>query len=234
MLALDYRTCGRHGEPTVVHVNQENGFAITLFAENFEAFVTGLVDESVYDTPEQDRLAALTAVRDGSFSPILLRAFREVADVLPDADRRMLALTEAVIHDKRFFALHADARSMLMQDCLLWLFAGFNQVRFFEQYVRTPPRHERSYTLPNYAGTTPESALATSPRPPTAIGSPMPPSPHYWTNSPPWPGKAGSRTRQGDGVSRSLPAPGALPWRRSSSSDLAPSQRAQVQLNHRN
>ena len=33
-----------------------------------DAFVKGLVDESVYDTPEQDRLAALTTVRDGSFS----------------------------------------------------------------------------------------------------------------------------------------------------------------------
>nr|WP_159059446.1 hypothetical protein [Streptomyces antibioticus] len=30
MLALDYRGYGRHGEPTVVHVNQENGLVITL------------------------------------------------------------------------------------------------------------------------------------------------------------------------------------------------------------
>lgn len=100
MLALDYRACGRHGEPAVVHVDQENDFAITLVAENFEAFITGLIDESVYDSSEQDRLAALAAVRDGSFSPVLLRAFREVADVLPDADRRMRALAEAIVRDK--------------------------------------------------------------------------------------------------------------------------------------
>ena len=49
----------------------------------------GLVDEFVYDTSEQDRLDALATVREGSFSPILLRAFGEVADVLPDADRRL-------------------------------------------------------------------------------------------------------------------------------------------------
>ncbi|MHA6758241.1 SMI1/KNR4 family protein [Streptacidiphilus sp. PAMC 29251] len=110
LLALDYRACGRRGEPTVVHVDQERDFAITLVAENFEAFVTGLVDESVYDTSEQDRLAALATVRDGSFSPVLLRAFSEVADVLPDADRRMRALAEAVVRDKGYFALHADAR----------------------------------------------------------------------------------------------------------------------------
>ncbi|MET7381723.1 hypothetical protein ABZT08_23355 [Streptomyces sp. NPDC005526] len=34
-------------------------------------------------------------MRDGSFSPVLLRGVREVADVLPDADRRMRALAEA-------------------------------------------------------------------------------------------------------------------------------------------
>ncbi|MFF7951754.1 hypothetical protein [Streptomyces griseorubiginosus] len=131
--------------------DQGNDFAVTLVAENFEAFVMGLVDESVYDTSEQDRFAELAMVREGSFSPILLRAFREVADVVPDADRRMRALAEAVVHDKGFFALHADARSMLMYDCLFWLFTSFNQLRSFEQYVRTPPQHERSCTLPSYA-----------------------------------------------------------------------------------
>ncbi|MCX4746144.1 SMI1/KNR4 family protein [Kitasatospora sp. NBC_01287] len=150
MLALDYRACGRQGEPTVVHVDQESDFAITLVAENFEAFVTGLVDESVYDTSEQDRLAALATVRDGSFSPVLLRAFREVADALPDADRRMRALAEAVVRDKGFFALHADARSMLMYDYLFWLFTSFNQVASFERYLRTPQQSERSYATPDY------------------------------------------------------------------------------------
>ena len=66
MLALDYRACGKHGEPTVVHVDQKLDFAITWVAENFEAFVTGLVDESVYDTSEQDRLDALATARQGS------------------------------------------------------------------------------------------------------------------------------------------------------------------------
>ncbi|MGW1408875.1 SMI1/KNR4 family protein [Streptomyces sp. NPDC002403] len=150
MLALDYRACGRDGEPAVVHVDQEDDFAITPVAVNFEAFVTGLVDESVYDTSEEDRLDALAAVRDGSFSPVLLRAFREVAGVLPDADRRMRILAEAVVHDKGFFALHADARSTLMYDYLFWLFTSFNRVGSFDRYVRTPPQYERSYALPDY------------------------------------------------------------------------------------
>ncbi|MFJ3336016.1 SMI1/KNR4 family protein [Streptomyces sp. NPDC086766] len=150
MLALDYRACGRLGEPSVVHVAQEYDFAITPVAENFEAFITGLVDGSAYDTSEQDRLAALAAVRDGSFSPVLLRGFREVADVLPDADRRMRALAEAVVRDKGYFALHADARSMLMYDYLFWLFTSFNQVGSFEGYLANPPQSRRSYAQPYY------------------------------------------------------------------------------------
>lgn len=150
MLALDYRACGRQGEPTVVHVDQEDDFAITLVAENFEAFITGLIGPSAYDTSEQDRLAALATVRDGSFSPVLLHAFREVWDVLPDADRRMRALAEAVVHDKGVFALHADMCSRLMYDYLFWLFTSFNRVGSFERYLRTPPQYERSYALPDY------------------------------------------------------------------------------------
>ncbi|MGW2181123.1 SMI1/KNR4 family protein [Streptomyces sp. NPDC001732] len=150
MLALDYRACGRHGEPAVVHVDQEGDFAITPVAENFEAFVRGLVDESVHDTSEQDRIDALATVRDGGFSPVLVRAFREVADVLPDADRRMRVLAEAIVHDKGFFSLHADARSTLMYDYLFWLFTRFNRVGSFDQYMRTSPQDERSYATPDY------------------------------------------------------------------------------------
>ncbi|MEU1286096.1 hypothetical protein [Kitasatospora sp. NPDC005856] len=62
MLALDYRSCGKRGEPAVVHVDQEDGFAITLLAETFEDFVTGLVDVSVHDTAEQDLLADLATL----------------------------------------------------------------------------------------------------------------------------------------------------------------------------
>lgn len=150
MLALDYRACGRHGEPSVVYVDQGDDFAITPVAENFEAFIRGLVDASVFDTSEEDRLADLAKVRQGGFSPILLRAFREVTDVLPDADRRLRALAEAVVHDKGFFALHADARSLLMYDFLFWLFTSCHQVASFEQYVKSAPQQPRSCARPDY------------------------------------------------------------------------------------
>ncbi|QKW52130.1 SMI1/KNR4 family protein [Streptomyces buecherae] len=44
MLAFDYRAHGRTGEPTVVHVDQEDDFRVTPLAENFTAFVRGLVE----------------------------------------------------------------------------------------------------------------------------------------------------------------------------------------------
>ncbi|GJF34691.1 hypothetical protein KNE206_73910 [Kitasatospora sp. NE20-6] len=64
MLALDHCVCGMHSEPAVVHVAQEDDFAITLVAEDFDAFVMDLVDGSVYDTSEQDRLPAIAALLD--------------------------------------------------------------------------------------------------------------------------------------------------------------------------
>lgn len=52
MIFLDYRECGancENGEPKVVHVDQENDYAITFLADNFEQFIRGLVDEEIYD-----------------------------------------------------------------------------------------------------------------------------------------------------------------------------------------
>ena len=45
MLALDYRQCGRVGEPAVVHIDQEMGYVITPIAPSFDAFIAGLVVE---------------------------------------------------------------------------------------------------------------------------------------------------------------------------------------------
>ncbi|MEP3637995.1 MAG: SMI1/KNR4 family protein [Paracoccaceae bacterium] len=42
MLCLDYRTLRDGGEPTVVHVDQENDYQIKFVAPNFKAFVRGL------------------------------------------------------------------------------------------------------------------------------------------------------------------------------------------------
>jgi hypothetical protein len=48
MICLDYRQCGKHGEPQVVHVDQECDYEITFLAENFETFIRGLVNEEQF------------------------------------------------------------------------------------------------------------------------------------------------------------------------------------------
>lgn len=48
MIALDYRACGRDGEPAVVHVDQEVGYIVTPVAPTFEEFIAGLVGEECF------------------------------------------------------------------------------------------------------------------------------------------------------------------------------------------
>jgi len=49
MVALDYRKCGKNGEPEVVHVDQERDYKITFLAKDFETFIKGLVNKKKYD-----------------------------------------------------------------------------------------------------------------------------------------------------------------------------------------
>jgi tetratricopeptide (TPR) repeat protein len=50
VVMLDYRHCGKDGEPEVIHVDQEDNYNITFLAEDFETFIRGLVNEEDYDT----------------------------------------------------------------------------------------------------------------------------------------------------------------------------------------
>ncbi len=45
MIFLDYRECGRDGEPKVVHIDQEWDYAITVLADNFEEFIEKLCSQ---------------------------------------------------------------------------------------------------------------------------------------------------------------------------------------------
>jgi SMI1-KNR4 cell-wall len=49
MICLDYRKCGPNGEPSVVHVDQEWDYRITLLTETFESFIRGLDSEAAFD-----------------------------------------------------------------------------------------------------------------------------------------------------------------------------------------
>lgn len=48
MIFLDYHDISRTDEPTVVHIDQENGYKIITLAANFEDFICGLVNGSKF------------------------------------------------------------------------------------------------------------------------------------------------------------------------------------------
>lgn len=48
VVMLDYRHCGRDGEPEVIHVDQESDYEITYLAPDFETFIQGLVNEESF------------------------------------------------------------------------------------------------------------------------------------------------------------------------------------------
>ena len=49
MVFLDYRECGRDGEPGVVYIEQENDMRIVPLADTFEEFICGLISEDEFD-----------------------------------------------------------------------------------------------------------------------------------------------------------------------------------------
>jgi SMI1-KNR4 cell-wall len=54
MTCLDYRECGRQGEPQVVHVDQEFDYKITFVAPNFESFIRGLEPEDAFEDNDDE------------------------------------------------------------------------------------------------------------------------------------------------------------------------------------
>lgn len=49
MFALDYRECGKEGEPRVVFVEQERDYEIIELAPDFETFIRGLKHEDEFE-----------------------------------------------------------------------------------------------------------------------------------------------------------------------------------------
>lgn len=47
-IMLDYRECGRQGEPQVVYVDQESDYRVTLLAPDFITFIRGLVPRDAF------------------------------------------------------------------------------------------------------------------------------------------------------------------------------------------
>ncbi|MCQ6561311.1 SMI1/KNR4 family protein [Paenibacillus mendelii] len=134
VVMLDYRKCGRQGEPEVIHVDQEAGYDITFLAESFEAFIQGLVNEDVYDTSEEDKQYALQIVASGLFSPLLAELCANVTEI-EDMEGRIRTVCTRIVADKGYFAFHSDELSTLMYDVQFWLYTKSYPHTSEEQYL---------------------------------------------------------------------------------------------------
>lgn len=138
MVMLDYRGCGPEGEPTVVHVDQEADFRVTVLAPNFESFVRGLVHERTYDTSAEDLKETLIKLEHGSFSTALAELL--AASPAPARTETSLRrLLQAIATEKGYFALHADPHSYLVYDVLFDLFASIRPVMTAEAFLDAYP-----------------------------------------------------------------------------------------------
>ena len=90
---------------------------------NFEKFIRGLVNEDVFDTSEEDERMELEKVRNAAFSPLLSDLCAK-CDHPVDTERWIRKISEEIVIDKGFFALHADERSYLLYDIQLWLYTN--------------------------------------------------------------------------------------------------------------
>jgi hypothetical protein len=137
VVMLDYRNCGKNGEPEVVHVDQECDYEVTFLAKNFETFIRGLVNEEAYDNSEEYKQEELEKVKHGAFSPLLTKLCERVVEV-ENMEKKIRAVCQKLVEEKGYFALHADEFSMLMYDLQFWL------------YTKSEPNTSREKYLKNY------------------------------------------------------------------------------------
>ncbi len=134
VVMLDYRACGRDGEPEVIHVDQEDDYEITFLADNFEAFIKGLVNEEHYDTSEEDKEEALAKVAHGKFSPLLEELCSRVTEV-EQVEQKIRSICTQIVEEKGHFSFHADQLSYTMYDVQFWLYTKSYPETSYDQYI---------------------------------------------------------------------------------------------------
>ncbi|MED4909029.1 SMI1/KNR4 family protein [Brevibacillus centrosporus] len=134
VVMLDYRACGRDGEPEVIHVDQEDDYEITFLAENFEAFIMGLVSEEEFDTSAEDKEVDLYKVSHGKFSTLLEELCTRVSEV-DQIEQKIRSICTRIVEEKGHFSFHADELSYLMYDVQFWLYTKSYPDTSREQYV---------------------------------------------------------------------------------------------------
>lgn len=137
-IMLDYRACGLQGEPSVVYVDQEDDYAVSLVAKDFATFIRGLVPEEEFDDSAEAAAAALVTVQRGTLSPILRRALDALDTLLPAGESLIRGIGVQLVEEKGHFSLHGDELSELMYDVIFWLYSGLKTAESFEDYFEMP------------------------------------------------------------------------------------------------
>lgn len=133
MIMFDYRRCGKDGEPEVIHVDQERDYEVTFLAKDFETFVRGLVNQSVYDTSADDLKKALAAIEKGSFSKLLASLVANYRETNFEPVIRNVCRT--LTKEKGYFALHGDEKSCLLYDIQFLLYTHSHPVKTEQEYL---------------------------------------------------------------------------------------------------
>ncbi|KAA1189409.1 tetratricopeptide repeat protein [Paenibacillus sp. B2(2019)] len=134
VVMLDYRNCGRDGEPEVIHVDQEDNYEITFLAQDFETFIRGLVNDEEYDTSEEDKEEDLRKVAVGQFSPLLAKLCSHVPEVY-QLEQKIRRVCTRIVEEKGHFSFHADELSALMYDVQFWLYTSSYPNTSRQQYL---------------------------------------------------------------------------------------------------
>ena len=137
MIMLDYSACGKTGEPTVVHVDQENDYRVTFLAPDFESFIRGLVSDEAYDSSEQDQKDYLTTVTQGTFSPVLTSLIEKADDL--NYEKALRIICRQIVEEKGHFSLHADELSTLVYDIQFLLYSNSDPTTTRAKYLKKYP-----------------------------------------------------------------------------------------------
>lgn len=137
MIMLDYSACGKTGEPTVVHVDQEDDYRVTFLAPDFESFIRGLVSDEAYDSSEQDQKDDLITVTQGTFSPVLTSLIEKADDL--NYEKALRTICRQIVGEKGHFSLHADELSMLVYDIQFLLYSNSNPTTTRAKYLKKHP-----------------------------------------------------------------------------------------------
>ncbi|MDO5097772.1 MAG: SMI1/KNR4 family protein [Corynebacterium sp.] len=149
MFLLDYRECGPDGEPRVVYIDQEKDYAWQVIAPDFATFISGFANQDLFDDARETIKDAFNSVSNGSFSPIIDRAFTKVPEARAHIETLLRTVGNRIVEDKGYFGLHDDTNSHQIYDAMFWLLSQLKTPQSIEDFLLRAP-DQSDYSNPCY------------------------------------------------------------------------------------